>query len=418
MGHKGLPVCVVAGVDSGRWRVLGLLTLAVMLTMSLWFTASAIAPTLARLWRLPADATWLASAIQLGFVAGALGSASTGLPDRLPSRRLFAAAAVAAAVTNWLFVLLWWSPVLGLLLRFLTGAALAGVYPVAVQLATGWFPRQRGLALGILIGGITVGSALPHLLLGLGAVAHWKWLMVDSSGLALSGAVLVGWWLPNPPRLCSRPAPFRWDSLGKVVRDRPVLLASIGYFGHNWELYGMWSWLPLFLIASWSGHWQGSVLVSWTAWVAFASMGVAGAWGALLGGWAAERWGRTATTTGALVVSGLMALSIGFTYRAAPWLTVLMAMVWGISVVADSAQFSTMVTELAASDYLGSALTFQMAVGFLVTVGSVGCVGWLLPLVGWPWAFYPLALGPGVGIWAILSLRRRPEALLMANGRR
>ncbi len=397
---------------------MGVVTLAVTLTMSLWFAASAVAPALVLLWRLPNGAAWLASTVNFGFVVGALASAGSGLPDRLPPRRLFVGAALAAALTNGLFISVgrWVLP--GLILRLLTGVALAGVYPVAVQMVTGWFPRQRGLALGILIGGITVGSAMPHLLLGLGLVATWPRVMAESSALALVGAALVGGCLPGRSGDAPRPLAFRWDHLGYVLRDRPVILACIGYLGHNWELYGMWSWLPLFLASSWSGYFRASALVAWTAWAAFAAIGVAGAGGALLGGWTAERWGRTATTIGALAVSGLCAAGIGLTYRLDPALTLLVAIVWGGAVVADSAQFSTAVTELTTRDYLGSALTFQMATGFLVAVAAVAVVGWLQGLLGWPMAFYPLLLGPGAGIGAMLALRCRPEAALLAGGRR
>jgi MFS family permease len=399
-----------------QWRVLWGITLAEVMAMSVWFAATVVAPSVASLWRWPGAAAYLASAVQLGFVAGAATVAASGLADHLHPRHLFAAAAVTAAVTNGLFILTGKWIALGLVLRFLTGAALAGVYPVAVQMATDWFPRRRGLALAILIAGVTVGSALPHLMLGLGAVARWQQIMLGSSALALAAAGLVGWGLPDGSDRSRRMAPFRWDSLGKVLRNRPVVLATLGYFGHNWELYGMWSWLPFFLVASWSPHWHGVFLGILAAWAAFAAIGAGGGLGALLGGWAGERWGRTATTIGALTVSGLCAVTIGFTYRAAPVLTILIAAVWGISVVADSAQFSTVVTELSSPEHLGSALNFQMATGFLVTVGSIAAVGSLWPVVGWRWAFWPLAIGPVIGIAAMVALRRRPEAARMARG--
>lgn len=393
------------------------ITLAVMMAMSLWLTASALAPTLASWWHLSlGDTLWVTSAVQLGFVAGALLSATMGLPDRVPPRTLFTVAALAAALANGLFIWLGSWAWLGLGLRFLTGMALAGVYPVAVQLVAGWFPRGRGLATGILISGLVLGSALPHLMLSLGALGHWQWLMGGCSILALAGAALVRW-LPDSPQPF-RPPAFRWGDLGAVLHDRPVMLANLGYFGHNWELYAMWSWLPLFLLQSLSPYWHGAALDIRTAWVAFIGIGLAGALGSLLGGWAADRWGRTITTVGALAVSGGCTLLIGGTYGGVPWVTVLVVLLWGTSVVADSAQFSTAVTELSDRDRLGSALTLQMAIGFLITMGSIGCVGWLLPLVGWQWAFWPLVLGPVAGIAAMLSLRRRPEAIRLAHGRR
>ncbi len=402
---------------ASRWTALGWITLAELLAMSVWFSTSAVNGVLERQWHLSGTSvTWLTSSVQLGFVAGALISATLGLADRFRPRWLMGWGALGAALTTAALIGLHggWAP---FLLRALTGACLAAVYPVAVQWITRWFPRQRGLAVGILIGGLTLGSALPHLLVGLPLLEHWQGVLAGSASLAVVSWALVLWVVPEHPGPFHPPT-FRWDRVGAVLRDRPVMWANLGYWGHMWELYAMWAWLSAFLLASWASHWQGSALVSIASGASFAVIGIAGFAGALAGGWAADRWGRTRATIAAMSLSGAMAIVIGLTYQDAPWLTLLVALIWGFSVIADSAQFSAAVTELAPSNLQGSALTLQMAVGFLITIGSIDLVGALQPTLGWHHVLMVLAAGPAVGVWAMARLRRRPESLKLANGRR
>lgn len=403
---------------ASRWTALVWITLAELLAMSVWFSASAATGALTRQWHLSGTAvTWLTSSVQLGFVGGALISATLGLPDRVRPRSLMAWGAMGAALSTaailgfprgglWPFVL-----------RALTGAFLAVVYPVAVQWVASWFARQRGLAVGVLIGGLTLGSALPHILVGFPLLEHWQGVMLGSAGLAVVAWALVRWAVPEQPGTFQPPA-FHWNRVGSVLRDVPVMWANLGYWSHMWELYAMWTWLPVFFLAGWAPYAHGEALVRWAGGASFAAIGLAGLAGALAGGWAADRWGRTRATTLALGVSGSMALLIGFTYRATPWLTLVLGIVWGFSVIADSAQFSAAVTELSPASLQGSALTLQMAVGFLLTIGSIDLVGWLQPIIGWSHVLMVLALGPVVGIWAMHHLRQRPEALKMAHGLR
>ena len=206
------------------WVALALISIAELLTMSVWFSTSAVAGSLAQTWHLSSSsAIWLTTAVQWGFVIGALISASLALPDRLSPRHLLIVSAIVAAVTNSLFVLEARHLVVELILRALTGASLAGVYPVAVQMVSRWFSKGRGTAIGILIGALTLGSALPHLLLGIGVLRQWQALMIGSSLLAVFGAAIVLFLLSDAPNAVSLPR-FEWGSLGTVIRNRPVML--------------------------------------------------------------------------------------------------------------------------------------------------------------------------------------------------
>ncbi|AUW95263.1 MFS transporter [Sulfobacillus sp. hq2] len=403
---------------ASRWRALAWITIAELLAMSVWFSASAVVSALTRQWQLTGSAViWLTSTVQLGFVGGALLSATLGFADRFRPRMLMGWGAMGAALTTAALLALPHGGWMAFVLRTLTGAFLSIVYPVAVQWVASWFPTQRGLAVGILIGGLTVGSALPHLLVGVPLLQHWQAVLAGSAVLAVISWAIVLWIVPEHPGPFSPPV-FRWNRVGAVLHDGPVMWANLGYWGHMWELYAMWAWLPAFLLSSWHVYWRGPTLITLAGSASFAVIGLAGFAGALAGGWAADRYGRTWATIMAMSVSGSMALIIGFTYHARPLLTLVIALIWGFSVIADSAQFSASVTELAPKDLQGSALTLQMAVGFLITIGSINLIGFLAAVISWHYVLMFLAIGPAVGIWAMARLRRLPDALKLAHGRR
>jgi len=392
-----------------RWRALALLSLAEVFAMALWFGASAVVPELREQWRISSGAaSWLTSFVQLGFVVGALLSALANLPDRLSARRLIAGSALAAALANAAFALFATGLAVALPLRFLTGFLLAGVYAPGMKLMASWFRGGRGFALGVMVGALTLGSGSPHLINGIGSF-RWQTVLGIASGLAVLGAGLV--LLVRDGPYGSTAPPLDLGFVVRVFRDRPARLANFGYFGHMWELYAFWAWLPTYLAAS-IGVSRSTALWS------FAAIGGAGFLGSVVGGLAADHFGRTATTIVAMSVSGLCSLAATVVFGAATPVVVGLALVWGFFVIADSAQFSTAVTEICDSRYVGTALTIQTSIGFLLTIGSIRLVPALAGSWGWRWAFAALALGPAFGIWAMSTLRSDPAAIRMAAGAR
>jgi MFS family permease len=396
----------------GAWSVLVRVALAELFGMALWFGAAAMAPQMApELGFLSAAAGRLTEAVQIGFVLGTLTSAILTLSDRIPPRVLVAVSALLGALANAAIAIVPIGPDAALALRFATGFALAGVYPPGMKMLAAWFVRGRGTALGILVGALTLGKASPYLLNAIGSES-WRVNMLTISGMAVVAAALAATVRPGPYGVGAAPFDIRKAVL--IFRDRPVRLASFGYFGHMWELYAMWTWVPVMIRASFELRGADPRLAEAAS---FAVIG-AGALGCMAGGLAADRIGRTAVTSIALAVSGACCLLVGFLYGGPPLLLILLAVVWGASVVADSAQFSASTTELADPRYVGSALTMQVAIGFLLTIVSIRLIPAILDNVGWEWAFVTLAPGPAFGIWSMLTLRRLPEAARIAHGRR
>jgi MFS family permease len=384
----------LASAAAGRTRALTFLAASCVLAMTTWFSASAVVPQLRGDWGLgDTAAAWLTIAVQLGFVAGALVSSILNVADVIPPRVVILAGACGAAGANALL-----GAVSGagpaIPLRFLTGFFLAGVYPPALKLMATWFQRGRGTALGILVGALTLGSATPHLVNALGGL-DWHTVVYATSALTLAGGLLA---------LAVRDGPYPFPEATfdphqarRVFANRGVRLASLGYFGHMWELYAMWAWFVVFY----------SVAVDDGTGAAYATFAVigAGAAGCWVGGVLGDRIGRPQTTALAMAVSGACALLIGLLLDAPAWVVLAIGLVWGFTVVADSAQFSTLVTEHAHQAYVGTALTMQLALGFTLTVATI----WLMPFfadaVGWRWAFAFLAPGPALGVVAMLRLR-------------
>ncbi|MGI8793514.1 MAG: MFS transporter, partial [Acidimicrobiales bacterium] len=396
-----------------RWSALVRLAVAMVLAMTTWFSASAVLPQLRNEWGLSTnEGSLLTIAVQLGFVAGAVASAALNLADLVPPRRLILFGALGAAVAN-----------AGLLavdgaggaipLRFATGMFLAGVYPPGLKSMATWFRRGRGMALGVMVGALTVGSAMPHFVNGLGGI-DWKVVIVATSVLTVAGGLVA--------EFVGRDGPFPFPvatfdprQASRAFADRGVRLATFGYFGHMWELYAMWAWFAAFygdrlVLAGSTDPRRGA------AYATAAAIGIGGV-GCWFGGVLGDRWGRTKTTALAMTISGTCAVVIGLARAAPVPLVLVIGLVWGFWVVADSAQFSAMVTELADQRYVGTAVTLQLAAGFVLTVATI----WLVPILRdsltWRWAFAFLAIGPALGVWSMLRLMRSPDAARIAGGR-
>ena len=396
-------------------RALVRVAMAAVLANSTWFSATAVVAALQRDWHLSAGgAAWLVVAVQAGFITGSIAAALMNLPDRIEPRRLIAGSAIAAAAANALLVAAG-GLAAAIPSRFLVGVALTGVYAPGVRLVATHYARGRGVATGVVVGALTLGSATPHLVRGLGEVP-WPATILTTSVLALLAAAVIR---PVTAGLDAPPTPLLNVAAAlRALRARPVRLTTFGYLGHMWELYAFWAWLPMFVVASRHAVAGADPARLETGAIVFAAVGVAGLSGAILAGRLADRLGRTTTTSAAMVVSAACCLVSPWAYVAPTVVLVAVLLVWGASVIADSAQFSASVTELAEPRYAGSALTLQLALGFALTIASIRLVPVAADAIGWRFALVPLAVGPLAGTAAMVRLRTLPAARRLAHGRR
>ncbi len=403
--------CPSSSLCSAKARAVALIALCEVMTLSLWFSATAVLPALKLQAHLDAfHSSLFTSLVSVGFVCGTLASALLGLADRMEPHRFFRVSAWAAALANLGLLVFPPSSISVLVCRFVTGVCMAGVYPVGMKMVASWAKGDMGLLVGILVGALTLGSASPHLFNAVGGV-DWHIAVLLATASAAAAGWLVGWARLGPNHTAA--PPFQPGYVLQAWQNAPLRLANFGYLGHQWELYAMWAWIGSFLNSSFALRGIPSVYAKV---VTFAVIG-GGSLGCFVGGLFADRVGRTTVTMVAMAVSGSCALGVGLLYGADWRLTTVLCLVWGVAVVADSAQFSSSVIELSDRAHVGTMLTTQTCVGFLLTLVTIHLVPLLVEAVGWRWAFAALAPGPFLGVAAMAVLRYRPEAARLAGGR-
>ncbi|MEQ9345114.1 MAG: MFS transporter [Thalassospira sp.] len=401
-------------VRTGKAFAVSMITVCQLMTLALWFSATAVLPQLRAEFDIGAlQSSLFTSSVLLGFVLGTVVSAFLGLADRIEPRRFWAVSAVIAATANILILTVPVDGALVIVLRLITGVCMAGIYPIGMKMVATWSRGDTGFLVGLLVGALTMGSALPHLF-SVAVPLDWRWVIVAASVSAYVAGfailfVQLGGVIGKSPRFDPR-------MVGKIWANKPLRHACYGYFGHMWELYAMWGWIGLFLYGSFSGRLIENPGI-WSALTTFAIVGV-GAFGSLAGGYYADRIGRTTVTIAAMVVSGTCALIAGAFGDAPIMLLIVICVVWGISVVADSAQFSSCVIELADPHQVGTALTLQNAIGFLIALVSIHLVPVIADYAGWWGAFAMLAVGPLFGTIAMVRLRLMPESIQLSGGKR
>jgi MFS family permease len=400
---------------SVRTRSLVIIAFCAVATMSLWFSASAVVPALRESVDLPPlTASLFTSAVQAGFVVGTLISALLNLADRIEPRRFFLVSALLASGANVLILAFEPASYSVIALRFITGVCMAGIYPVGMKLAASWARGDMGLMIGALVGALALGSASPHLFNALGGI-DWVFTLVAASVSATVAGFAI-FLVTIGPNTAPTP-PFRINAAFRGWTQRGLRLANVGYLGHMWELYAMWAWIGAFLLASFrvtlGANADADTLAALATFVVMGS----GAIGCVGGGLLADQFGRTTITVAAMAVSGTCALIAGFLFGGAIWPLFALCVIWGVSVVADSPQFSASTAELSEPGYVGTMLTVQTSMGFLLTLVTIHLIPVVVDLIGWRFAFAILVPGPVVGIVAMWRLRNSPDAARLAGGR-
>ncbi len=381
-------------------RILPVIVFSQFAGTALWFAGNAVLADLQSAYGLPDAALgWLTSAVQLGFIAGTLVFAYFALADAFSPRRIFLVCALAGAAAN--LGMLAAGGDLGVLLpvRFATGFFLAGIYPIGMKIASGWFKTDLGRAIGWLVGALVLGTALPHLIRGLGTGLPWAGVIVAVSLIAAAGGLAMFLAVPDGPFLKAGAA-FDPRALAAVFAVRRFRASAFGYFGHMWELYAFWAFVPWVLATK-------SATLDLSLW-SFAIIGV-GSVGCVAGGWWSMRTGSARVAATQLSVSGACCLLSPLLFLAPLPVYLGFLLIWGIAVVGDSPQFSTLNAHNAPADRVGSALTIVNCIGFAITVVSIHLLGWLTAIVPPAWLFLPLAIGPAVGLWAMRPLLRSAE---------
>lgn len=374
---------------------------AVLLSSTTWLSGTAAAPALQNLWGLSdSQSVWLTSPVQFGFIVGTFLSAWLNLADVFNARHVFLVSALFGALFNALFA--WFSNGLpsAVVLRFLTGVTLAGIYPVGMKLVASWFRSGLGWELGVMLGASTAGGALPYLILALSTQFNWRAFLGVASLASAVGGLLIIFATSNGPYLRDR-ARFDGRMITKVFQHPPFRCTAFGYFGHMWELLAFWSLMTFYLSRSFeirSAFWFDRV-----PFLVFMAVGM-GAVGCVAGGWVSRRIGERRVALGSLWITALMCALSGLVYDLPPPLLVLFVAVWGIFIVSDSPQFSALAARHCPEGYTGTALAVQNGAGFAVTICSIHFLPWVAGFVGWRWAFSFLTFGPLFGAYHMSRL--------------
>jgi len=393
-------------------RALFLISLAVLLASSIWFSGTAAAAVLKKIWGLSeVQSSWLTISVQLGFILGTFLYALLNVADIFNTRSVFFLSALWGAFFNAGLALMSNGLLAAVLFRFLTGITLAGVYPVGMKLVVQWFREKLGWRLGIMVGALTLGTAIPYLIFALGADFNWRQLLLIASGLAVAGGLIVKIGLPDGPYLKESP-PFDIRAAFRIFKYRAFRLQAFGYFGHMWELYAFWSLSASYLAASFNRNPEGpSVSVSL---ITFLTIGV-GIFGCVLGGWISRFIGERAVALVSLFVSFAFCALSGFLFYLPAGLLIPAVLLWGVFVISDSPQFSAMAAQFCPAEYTGTALTIQNGIGFAITAVSIQFIAWVSQHLGWPGAFPWLAVGPALAAVAMTRLRDLPESRQRKN---
>ncbi|QCR23370.1 nitrate/nitrite transporter [Pontibacter sp. SGAir0037] len=380
-------------------RILPVIVLSQFAGTSLWFAGNAVLPELQQSLHIQDNALGLlTSAVQLGFIIGTLCFAVLSLADRVSPRLLFLICALSGAGANALVLVFADNLPIVLLLRFVTGALLAGIYPVGMKIAAGWYSGNLGKAIGYLVGALVLGTAFPHLLRSLGASLHWQSMLLVVSCIAAAGGILMYAFVPNGPFL-TKGAVFDSRNMLHVFRDNNFRSAALGYFGHMWELYTFWAFVPV-IIAKLLPAFTPEQTSVW----AFMVIAV-GALGCIGGGYISERAGSTKVAFAQLLLSGICCLLSAIVFQdVAAFIILPFLLFWGIVVAGDSPQLSALTAKMAPKHLIGTALTIVTSIGFAITIVSIQLMGWLLARIPVAYAFPLLILGPVMGLRALQKL--------------
>jgi len=381
-------------------RILPVIIFSQFAGTSLWFAGNAVLSDLQRLWDLSPDALgYMTSSVQLGFIAGTLVFAVLAISDTFSARKVFLICSFTAAFFNACIYLFADGLASLMAFRFMTGFFLAGIYPLGMKIAAGWYQQDLGKAIGFLVGALVLGTAFPHLLKAMGQGVSWTAVVLSVSAIAASGGLVMYVLVPDGPYL-TEGAKFDPGALRQIFQSRRFRASAFGYFGHMWELYAFWAFVPVILAAHMGSG--TTVTLNIPLW-AFLIIG-AGSIGCAVGGVLSETFGSARVAAAQLGISGLCCILSPLLFSAPSPVFLLFLLIWGITVVGDSPQFSALNALNAPKPLVGTALTIVNCIGFSITIVSIQLLSYASHFIDTRWMFLLLTVGPVAGIYAMRSL--------------